>query len=170
MATASSTATAIELEPFSRSGAVYRDPGQNRDLDTDNIIQASQEADSTVPDGGYGWVVIIGCAIVTWWFVGTTYCWGVFQNALAKEGLSSPSTLAFVGSVSAGLMATLATVSARATRMMGTRYSGMLGIGLIGLGEILSGSAVHNVGALFITAGFIVGIGMRYVNFMKNLR
>ena len=29
--------------------------------DTDDILAASRLADSTVPDGGYGWIVISGC-------------------------------------------------------------------------------------------------------------
>jgi hypothetical protein len=41
----------------------------------DAIFAQSQLADSTVPDGGYGWVIVICGAIMTWWFVGTTYCW-----------------------------------------------------------------------------------------------
>lgn len=33
----------------------------------DDVVESSRLADSTVPDGGYGWVVIAGCAIMTFW-------------------------------------------------------------------------------------------------------
>lgn len=58
---------------------------------------ASASADDSVPDGGYGWVVVAGCATLTFWFGGTTYSWGVMQAALVNEGLADASTLAFVG-------------------------------------------------------------------------
>ncbi len=32
----------------------------------EDILEASRLADSTVPDGGYGWVVIASCAVLTW--------------------------------------------------------------------------------------------------------
>jgi hypothetical protein len=39
--------------------------------DDNDILAASRLADSTVPDGGVGWVVIGACGVVTFWFVGT---------------------------------------------------------------------------------------------------
>jgi hypothetical protein len=43
--------------------------------DNNDILAASRLADSIVPDGGVGWVVIAACGVVTFWFVGT------FQSA-----------------------------------------------------------------------------------------
>lgn len=65
--------------------------------ETDIVMAASAAADSEVPDGGYGWVILAGCSTLTFWFAGTTYSWGVMQAALVREGFASPSTLAFVG-------------------------------------------------------------------------
>ncbi|PNS17844.1 Riboflavin transporter MCH5 [Sphaceloma murrayae] len=155
---ATTTATDIELEPVSRVTGSRLDLSTTND--TDRILQASREADSGVPDGGYGWVVIGGCTILTWWFVGTSYCWGVFQDALVKDGLGTASTLAFVGSLAAALMASLATVSGRVTMLLGARYTGMLGIGLIGAAEVLTGFAIREIGLVFVTVGVITGVGM----------
>jgi hypothetical protein len=73
-----------------------------RDLDTapptsDQTMAASAAADAQVPDGGYGWVVVASCAMLTFWFGGTTYSWGIMQAALVNQGLASASTLALVG-------------------------------------------------------------------------
>lgn len=162
---ASTTTTAIELQ---------HNPGQERQLKhtdaaaatpapaPDDVMQASIVADSQVPDGGQGWIVIAACAVVTWWFIGTAYCWGVLQAALVKEGVSTSSTLSFVGSLVPACISFLGVINARIIRVLGTRVSCLIGIFFLGLGEILSGFAVHSVGGLFVTAGVVMGIGTRY--------
>lgn len=132
----------------------------------DDVMEASLIADSEVPDGGRGWVVILGCAVVTWWFIGTSYCWGVLQAELVKEGLSTASTLSFVGSLAIACVSFLGIVNARLIRIMGTRLAGLCGISLLGLGEILSGFAIHSVGGLFATAGVVMGVGIRSSTFL----
>ncbi|KAJ7480639.1 major facilitator superfamily domain-containing protein [Mycena latifolia] len=140
------------------SGSVIeleRRPGPSHNSET----QLAPSPEVQVPDGGYGWVVVFGCAILTWWFVGTTYSWGLIQAALVKQGLSSPSTLSFVGSSTVACVSGLALINARVIRFLGAQRTALLGISLIGVGEILSGFATLNVGALFLTTGAITGIG-----------
>ncbi|KAJ7160255.1 major facilitator superfamily domain-containing protein [Mycena filopes] len=55
------------------------------------------------------------------------------QAALVEEGVSSVSTL----------------------------RTALLGISLLGLGELLSGFSMGNIGALFVTSGLITGVGTR---------
>lgn len=57
----------------------------------------------------------------------------------------------------------MALVNARIIRKLGARMTALIGVGLLGLGEILSGFSTRNVGALFFTAGVVMGIGCRYV-------
>lgn len=157
-----STATGIELQPS--SGVEERlHPKPTGDVappaTTDEVLQASLQADAEVPDGGYAWVVISACAVVTWWFIGTAYCWGVLQAALVREGVASSSTLAFVGSLAPACISFLGIVDARIIRKVGTQRSAVVGIFLVGLGEVLSGFAMRHIGALFVTAGVIVGVG-----------
>lgn len=86
-----SPATSLELD--SRLQA----PISNGAADRDAIPASAAEALTEVPDGGYGWKVVAGCATLQFWFGGTTYSWGVMQAALAAQGLSSPSILALIG-------------------------------------------------------------------------
>lgn len=68
---AASIATAVsqtELSVRNRQEDVDAVPTVEDDND---ILTASRLADSTVPDGGMGWVVIGACGVVTFWFVGT---------------------------------------------------------------------------------------------------
>ncbi|RFU32981.1 hypothetical protein B7463_g3312, partial [Scytalidium lignicola] len=105
----------------------------------DAIVQASRLLDSQVPDGGYGWIVLFALSIIAFWFVGTTYCWGVIQAVLVKEKVSSASTLSFVGSLSCASISFLALVNGRLIRKIGARNAALLGVGLMGAGEVGSG-------------------------------
>ncbi|KAH8904855.1 MFS general substrate transporter [Coniochaeta sp. PMI_546] len=132
-------------------------PRQTTDAADPNTTAAHET--TTVPDGGYGWIAVFGCAIITWWFVGTTYSWGVIQAALVEEGVSEASTLSFVGSLTVACIAFLAVANARIVSNMGAQKLGFLGVTLLGIGEILAGFAVNNVGALFATVGVVMGVG-----------
>ncbi|KAJ5509674.1 hypothetical protein N7527_011817 [Penicillium freii] len=144
MANPQSTSTGISLQDLNTTNLEER-PARTiqNDLSTTpsetDIMQQSLLADSQVPDGGEAWVVISGCAVVTWWFIGTSYCWGILQAALVKEGVSSSSTLAFVGSLATACISFLGILNARIIRKLGTRRSAMAGVFFLGLGEVLSG-------------------------------
>ncbi len=118
-----STATTISLSNLSPLQA-----SESPAKDTD-VLATSRLADSAVPDGGYGYIVLLGCSVLTFWFVGTSYSWAVLQAALVAQSLSSPSTLSFVGSLWVTCIALLALVNARVIRALGARKTGMLGIG-----------------------------------------
>src|ERR1700760_2219373 len=153
-----SSTTSIELQSSPPNGSSQMD--LMPEPPPDAIIAQSQLADATVPDGGYGWVIVTCCAIITWWFVGTTYCWGVIQGALVQQGLAKPSTLSFIGSVAVALNAFLAILSARVIRRIGVRAAAMTGICFLSGGEILGGFCTHSLIGLFVTAGFTLGVGV----------
>ncbi|KAJ7366139.1 hypothetical protein DFH08DRAFT_1002761 [Mycena albidolilacea] len=67
---------------------------------------------------------------LTWWFFGSTYSWGIMQAAFVKQGLSSSFTAACIYA--------LALINARVIRFLGARGTALLGISLIGSGQILS--------------------------------
>jgi hypothetical protein len=155
----------IELHPRSdeqEPGNTLRNRGNASGQDASNILQESLIADSEVPEGGYGWWAVSGCAMMAFWSIGTSYSWGVIQAALVKEGLSSASTLSFVGSLMPACISFLGVFVARVIRYLGARRSALLGVFLLGSGAILSGFTTHNVAGLFMTAGLLMGIGLRY--------
>jgi hypothetical protein len=86
---------------------------------------------------------------------------GVVQAALVKQKLSTPASLSFVGSLTAACISFFALVNARIIRWVGGRSTALMGVGLLGLGEILSGFSTKNVGALFFTAGLVMGVVCR---------
>jgi hypothetical protein len=155
--------TGIELEQHPHSTIVQRDVRNSSESDADPVLEASRVADSDVPDGGYGWVVIFACAVVSWWFTGTSYSWGIIQAALVKDGVGSPSTLSFVGSLSTALIGIMGISNAHVTSSIGTRWTAMLGVALLGLSGILSSFATQSFAGLFVTSGLVLGLGMRQV-------
>ncbi|KAI0098540.1 major facilitator superfamily transporter [Nemania sp. FL0031] len=162
MATATSTTTAIELDDRRLTVLQQREPVEaprNNNESIDPVLEASRLADSDVPEGGYGWVVVTSCAILSWWTIGTSYSWGVIQGALVEQGLSTPAVLSFVGALGPTLLAAVAILNSRIMRMIGVQYTGMLGVFLIGLAEILAGFAVKSVPGLFVTEGVLLGLG-----------
>ncbi|KAF2083811.1 MFS general substrate transporter [Saccharata proteae CBS 121410] len=131
--------------------------------DPTNIIEASRLADSTCPDGGYGWVVVTASAVLAWWFIGTSYCWGIIQSPLVEDGLASASTLAFVGSLMVACNAIFASWSARVLRWLGARGTAGLGVVFMGCGAVLSGWCTGSVGGLFVCTGLVMGIGISHM-------
>ena len=85
----------------------------------------------------------------------------MIQAALVSQNLSSPSTLSFVGSLTCSCISFLALVNARVIRKIGCRNTALVGVILLGSGEVLSGWSTENVGALFFTAGVVMGVGAR---------
>ena len=124
---------------------------------------ASRPMESEMPDGGYGWVVVLSCAVMFWWFGGITYSWGVFQNVLVQDRLSSASTLSLVGSLTVACLSIFAIINARLIRLLGARRTALLGVLFFGGGQILSSFTTDNIAGLFATTGVTMGIGARHV-------
>lgn len=81
------------------------------------------------------------------------------QAALFNQGLSSTSTLSFVGSLNITCCVIFSLLSIRFIRLVGARHAALAGIVLLGVGELASGFTADNVGGLFGTAGVVYGTG-----------
>ncbi|KAM3444377.1 hypothetical protein NHJ13734_001494 [Beauveria thailandica] len=171
MTTTTTTSTALELDNNPRNEQQQRTTtttiqlrgASSSDSDVDPVLEASRIADSTVPDGGHGWVVICACAVVSFWLTGVNYSWGVMQSALVDAGgLGSPSSLSFAGSIPATLISVMAMPNARIVRRLGARRTAVAGISVIGVAQILSGFCVAaaSLPGLYVTAGVMLGVGM----------
>ncbi len=93
-------------------------------------------------------------------FVGTSYSWGVIQDALVQKGLSSAATLSYIGSIAIAFISFMAIINARVVRAIGPQRTGVLGVAFLGLSEILSSFTLNNVAGLFFTSGVLLGLGI----------
>jgi cyanate permease len=153
--------TSIELRDH-RSDASPASSIRHDSEDNINVrVVAAQSTDATIPDGGYGWVVVFCCAIIAFWFVGTSYSWGVIQKKLVQEHVASASTLSFVGGLAPMCIAVFAILNARLLMSIGARTTCLIGISLVGLGGVFASFAPKSVPGLFVCCGVIEGIGNR---------
>ena len=154
------TTTSITLEELSTSGTITARGQQQSNVTNPDVATQSLIADSAAPDGGYGWVIIAAASLINFFSTGTGYCWGLLQAAILKDNKgSSASTVAFIGSLWIASVAIFALINARVIRLIGARNTAVLGIVLLGFGELVSSFSIDNIGGLFITTGIIMGMG-----------
>lgn len=118
------------------------------------------EADIPPNGGREAWVVVAGAAMISFWFTGVTYSWGVIQSALVDRHLAPASTLAFVGSLAVGCLSIFGIVNNRLLRSIGARSMAFAAVAFMSSSQILASFATRNVGGLFVTAGVMMGIGV----------
>ncbi|KAF9884852.1 hypothetical protein FE257_001195 [Aspergillus nanangensis] len=116
-----------------------------------------------VPDSHWdkkeGWSVVAAGSGIFFVYLGLVYSYGIVQLHLAKSRLASISTLSFVGSVGAAMSPLTGMIVARIIRHIGYRATSFLGAIFLGLGEFTAGWSTKSVPAMFITQGFLFGVG-----------
>lgn len=155
--------TTIELQRNSLvppTGSAECEEAQIGTRQTNDEVSPHANAVFAIPDGGWiAWNSLIASALFTFWFNGINNSWGVMQAALFKQGLTSTSTLSFVGSLSITCCVVLSLLSVRFIRLVGARNAALIGLTMLGLGELTSGFTTSNIAGLFGTAGVLYGSG-----------
>ncbi|KAF2264618.1 MFS general substrate transporter [Lojkania enalia] len=125
---------------------------------------------TTIPDGGYGWTVVLCASMTAFLQNGILNCWGVLQAALLSSTLSStpPSTVSFIGSLGLAGGAAYGLIAVRFMRYFGSRAASILGVLIMALSLIGSAECTGNVGGLFGTNGVLGGVGMALVYAVCN--
>ena len=157
------SSTEMELQASINDGFPH-DAVLSTRLQAETPAQATDDvpgnATFVVPDGGYeAWRVVLGCAVLTFCLNGYTGAWGVIQAALFAAGLTSTSTLSFVGSLCLMFCVALGLIAARLMRLIGARRTGITGTVFLALGQLCASFTTDNVGGLFVAAGVLTGLG-----------
>jgi MCP family monocarboxylic acid transporter-like MFS transporter 3 len=153
--------------PLTNSLACSRiSPAQNPDQGPENAAYSV----SAIPDGGYGWTIVVGCSITNFCHNGITNCWGVLQAALLNSTLQSvsPSTLAYVGTLGLSGGALYGLGAVRLMRHVGCQTTILLGVSLMSLSLIGASFCTSNLAGLFGTYGIVGGVGMAMVYAVAN--
>ena len=178
------------LGPSAKDSKIYLERASEPEEGVTNVTEVEEPA----PDGGReAWTAVFACYVVTYvkssclpvrqtsahsfsivylrsfFYIGTTYAFGVIQSRLTQEGLASSSTLSFAGGLTAACISFFAIINSNIIKRYGSKSVMMVGIIILGLGEILSGWTIANIGGFFVTVGFVMGIGTSLI-FMVSLR
>ncbi|KAF2669046.1 MFS general substrate transporter [Microthyrium microscopicum] len=156
--------TTLELQRLTRTPQTNSSEQEWDGISTqrarDNEASPPAEAVSSIPDGGLSaWNTLIASSIFTFWFNGINNSWGVMQAALLNEGLTSTSTLSFVGSLAMACTVIFSLLAVRFMRFAGARNAALLGITMLGVGQLTAGYTTNNIAGLFGTAGLLYGTG-----------
>jgi MCP family monocarboxylic acid transporter-like MFS transporter 3 len=125
---------------------------------------------SAIPDGGFGWTVVVSAASVTFCNNGLINCWGILQTALLNSTLSHvpTATVSFIGSLNLACGAAFGLITTRFSRRFGSRVTAISGVVLMGFGLISAGWSTENIGGLFVTIGLLAGVGMNAAYTITN--
>lgn len=110
------------------------------------------------PNGGYGWIVVIASFFVHVFVLGNIYSFGVLFPVYMKAFNASQGSVAWVGSIGAGLMTGMAAYSGTYADQYGNGIIVFFGGILISLGLFLASFSTE-LWHLYVTQGFITGIG-----------
>ncbi|TWU72664.1 hypothetical protein ED733_002460 [Metarhizium rileyi] len=110
-------------------------------------------------DSNQGWSVVAAGSAIFFVYLGLVYSYGIVQLHLIEARLASISTLSFIGSVGAAISPLTGMLVARIIRLAGYRVTALIGSLFLGLGEFTAGWSTKSVPAMFITQGFLFGIG-----------
>ncbi|KAH7112910.1 putative monocarboxylate transporter [Dendryphion nanum] len=145
----------ISLEP------IFRHNISTRSLTPPQSTEAPEPQDlpETAYDSNEGWPMVLAGSAIFFVFMGLVYSYGIVQLHLYEQQLASLPTLSFIGSVGACISPMTGMVVARIIRRIGYRATAFAGSFLLGLGEFTAGWSTKSVPAMFVTQGFLFGIG-----------
>lgn len=139
---------------------------RNYDMsDTDSIVSsiattnASGKKKPNIPDGGYGWVVVGASFVVSLIADGISFSFGLIYTELLHNFDTSPSKLAWVGSLFLAVPLLAGPVMSNLVDKYGCRRMTMIGGTLSCVGFALAAIST-SVGVLYLTFGIIAGIGL----------
>jgi MCP family monocarboxylic acid transporter-like MFS transporter 3 len=172
MSTNTVTKEQIELTNFRAPAPLTRITSSDENLvqPDQNAEEVPEHAVSAIPDGGYGWVIAAAAFTTTFCLNGIINCWGVLQAALLDSSMKhvSPSTLAYVGSMSISVSALCGLVAVRLMRLVGSRTTALFGVFCMGMSLIGASFCTKNLAGLFGTAGLLGGVGMTMIYAVTN--
>ncbi|KAI9248418.1 major facilitator superfamily domain-containing protein [Sporodiniella umbellata] len=124
------------------------------------VPETNQAYYDSIPNGGYGWVVVVCVFLINFIMFGTSAIWGVFADTFAitvLEGKSSTLGLMGVGAVMEITLNLFSPIGPLLSPL-GPQLTLGLGSVLMSLGIILS-SFITEMWHLYFTMGIVFGIG-----------
>jgi len=150
-----------EIHSDSPSKEILEDPPP----DAPAPVPATPAAVEPPPNGGYGWVCTICCALINAHTWGLNSSYGVFlAHYLTTNAFPGASSLefAFVGSLSIACALLVSPAATTTTRIFGTRTTLFIGVGFE-TASLIGASFAWKIWHLFLSQGVCFGFGMGFL-------
>ncbi|XP_063077337.1 monocarboxylate transporter 3 isoform X2 [Engraulis encrasicolus] len=119
------------------------------------------------PDGGWGWVILIGCFVITGFSYAFPKAVSVYFKELMKDLGCGYSDTAWISSIILAMLYGSGPVSSIMVNKFGCRPVMLLG-GLLASAGMISASFATSIIHLYLTAGVLTGLGLA-LNFQPSL-
>ncbi|XP_008946475.1 PREDICTED: monocarboxylate transporter 3 [Merops nubicus] len=119
------------------------------------------------PDGGWGWIVLFGCFIITGFSYAFPKAVSVYFKELMKDFHVGYSDTAWISSIMLAMLYGTGPVCSIMVNQFGCRPVMLIG-GLLASAGMILASFTTNIIELYLTAGVLTGLGMA-LNFQPSL-
>jgi MFS family permease len=135
-----------------------------------NVTDPEKVRENHVPDGGWGWVVVLATLTFNIIYDGCSYSFGILYVDLLDYFGDTKSNTAWIGSLFFSVPLLCAPLAKIITKKIGSRAATMLG-GLIASLGFAAASFSSSTWMLVIFYGFVGGVGMSlpYFNSLKTV-
>ncbi|KAG7189713.1 hypothetical protein KM043_017381 [Ampulex compressa] len=146
----------------------YRDDGTRDSIDTDSLDLENQldsssleqsEKKPKIPDGGWGWVVVLASLVISMIADGVSFSFGLLYIEFLHEFGASKSKTAWIGSLFMAVPLLSGPVMSALVDRYGCRSMTIAGGLISGLGFVLSCFS-NTIEVMYLTFGVIAGLGL----------
>ena len=156
--------------PVTPDSATGKEKTPSSELSQDHDHQQEQQQrpvqqPDPPPNGGYGWVCTIACAVINAHTWGLNSSYGVFlAYYLANNTFAGASSLqyAFVGSLSISCAMLISPAATLSTRHFGTKVTLFIGV-FLEAASLIGASFAYEIWQLFLSQGICFGAGMGFL-------
>ncbi|KAL1917399.1 uncharacterized protein VTP21DRAFT_5055 [Calcarisporiella thermophila] len=127
----------------------------------ENRIAENTPTTTEAPDGGYGWLVVLGAFLCQWVIFGYGLTWGVYEEYYQNvqfKGQASPSVISLIGTVGTALVVVCGPINGPLVDRFGVRTLLAAATIILPLGLILASFSTQ-IWQLFLTQGVLYGLG-----------
>lgn len=145
----------------------YRDDDTRDSIDSDSISELDDEFTSIakgnikpkVPDGGWGWVVVLASLIISMIADGVSFSFGLLYIEFLQEFGASKSKTAWIGSLFMAVPLLSGPIMSALVDRYGCRHMTIVGGLIAGFGFVLSCFS-NTIEVMYLTFGVIAGLGL----------
>ncbi|XP_054282320.1 monocarboxylate transporter 14-like [Macrosteles quadrilineatus] len=129
-------------------------------ISSDSYMDEDSEEDKPkIPDGGWGWVVVMASLVISMIADGISFSFGLLFLEFLKEFEASKSATSWIGSLFMAVPLMSGPICSALVDRYGCRWMTILGGLISGLGFILS-TFCDTIYLMYLTFGVIAGIGL----------